>query len=164
MSNSLRELIEDRGDRRFGAYYYGFDSTGVEEIDRVLAAVATAGKLAHHTEYWSEPVYKDDISPADFIQKMANEAAEALGILRWHMDNTVVDLREELGMANTYISDLKQEIEASNDRLLNKIDMLTEYADRLALETIHLALHDKTNPHSEGALRVADEYREYRRC
>lgn len=34
--------------RRMDAYYYGFDSTGVDDIDRLLSAVACAGKAFHH--------------------------------------------------------------------------------------------------------------------
>jgi len=66
---------------RLDAYYYGFLSTGVIEIDRILSAVARAGKSFHHTEYWSD----DDAvtlgySYSDLIQAAANEAAKALGV------------------------------------------------------------------------------------
>lgn len=40
-------------DARMNAYYYGFDRTGVDEIDSILSTVAIAGKGSHHTESWS---------------------------------------------------------------------------------------------------------------
>ena len=61
----------------FDAYYYSFDPTGVEEIDDILHAVATAGKMFHHTDEWSEPCkYIEGKSPVDLIQEAANKAAE----------------------------------------------------------------------------------------
>jgi len=39
---------------RLDAYYYGFDPTGVEAIDRILSAIACAGKAYHLTEDWQE--------------------------------------------------------------------------------------------------------------
>ena len=78
---------------RLRAYYYGFAPTGVEEIDRILSAVACAGKAFHHTEGWNDEVYDQVDSdtrvpapyepvlrgwtPAEWIQNAANDAAEA---------------------------------------------------------------------------------------
>lgn len=42
------------GEVKYDAYYYGFEPTGVYEVDIILSAVAHAGKLAHHTESWME--------------------------------------------------------------------------------------------------------------
>lgn len=65
---------------RMDAYYYGFDKTGVPEIDKILSAVACAGKAYHHTECWTEesewPPHAGK-TPAEWIQSAANEAAEA---------------------------------------------------------------------------------------
>jgi len=59
------------------AYYYGFDATGVEEIDRILCSVASAGKGYHHTEYWGEKRDGEE-SYISLIQRAANEAAKAM--------------------------------------------------------------------------------------
>lgn len=52
----------------YRAYYYVLSSTGNEKIDKILEAVASAGKRAHYTGDWD-----DDIVYA--IQKAADEAA-----------------------------------------------------------------------------------------
>lgn len=69
---------------RLDAYYFGFDSTGNEDIDRVLSAVACAGKAYHHTSDWTEPIAKP-YEPthrggtcAEWIQNAANDAATKL--------------------------------------------------------------------------------------
>lgn len=64
-----------QGSGRLQAYYYGFDPTGVEAVDRILAAVATAGKAYHNTEQWGDPWDDDETPPADLIQAAANLAA-----------------------------------------------------------------------------------------
>jgi hypothetical protein len=71
---------------RMDAYYYGFEPTGVEEIDRILSAVACAGKAQHHTEGWVDAMdygtptgapepFLRGASPAEWIQNAANDAA-----------------------------------------------------------------------------------------
>ncbi len=65
------------------AYYYSFDKTGVPEIDRILSAVACAGKAYHHTECWNDdstpyPGHEGE-TPAEWIQNAANDAAKILG-------------------------------------------------------------------------------------
>lgn len=59
-----------------GAYYYAFDETGCEPIDRVLSAVAIAGKCAHHTESWNEHGCVEE------IQREAMSAAAEIVALR----------------------------------------------------------------------------------
>lgn len=73
---------------RLDAYYFGFDSTGNEDIDRVLSAVACAGKAYHHTSDWTEPIAKP-YEPthrggtcAEWIQNAANDAATKLAAAR----------------------------------------------------------------------------------
>jgi hypothetical protein len=56
---------------RMDAYYYSFKETGVIEIDKILSAVAVAGKGYHNTEDW------DDETIA-LIQDAANDAAVKL--------------------------------------------------------------------------------------
>ena len=66
---------------RMDAYYYGFEETGVPEIDKILSAVACAGKTYHNTEDWNDeahpyPGHSGD-DPVAWIQNAANEAADA---------------------------------------------------------------------------------------
>ena len=68
-------------DLRMRAYYYGFAPTGIELVDRVLSAIACAGKAYHNTADWSDetPAYEDVFrgeSPIDWIQNAANDIAE----------------------------------------------------------------------------------------
>jgi hypothetical protein len=67
---------------RMDAYYYGFDPTGVPEIDRILSAVACAGKSYHCTSDWNEPSepweHHEGGTPVKWIQNAANDAARAL--------------------------------------------------------------------------------------
>lgn len=58
------------------SYYFTFDATGVEEIDAILAAVASAGKSYHNTEGWSDDEY--GISAAEVIQRAADRAAQVV--------------------------------------------------------------------------------------
>lgn len=66
---------------RMDAYYYSFERTGVAAIDKVLSAVACAGKSFHHTDSWNDeasaPGYLRGMTPVDWIQNAANEAADA---------------------------------------------------------------------------------------
>jgi hypothetical protein len=39
---------------RMDAYYYGFEPTGNHAIDRILSAVACAGKAYHNTCDWTD--------------------------------------------------------------------------------------------------------------
>ena len=61
------------------AYYYGFGETGNEAIDKILSAVACAGKAAHGTADWSDEQapWEDHTGncPVDWIQNAAEEAA-----------------------------------------------------------------------------------------
>jgi hypothetical protein len=66
---------------RMDAYYYRFEKTGVIEIDRILSAVAMAGKEQHSTERWTENAWGEDNSPVNWIQDAANAAAE-----KWKAD------------------------------------------------------------------------------
>lgn len=65
---------------RMSAYYYGFEPTGNDAIDRILCAVATAGKAFHYTEDWSKEASEwPDVqgkTPEEWIQNAANDAAK----------------------------------------------------------------------------------------
>jgi len=69
-------------DRRMEAYYFGFDETGVPEIDAILSAVAHAGKGYHSTEDWDDDQagsrWSDGRTYVDVIQGAAYEAARRL--------------------------------------------------------------------------------------
>ena len=65
---------------RMSAYYFSFEPTGVHSIDRVLSAVACAGKAFHSTDEWTSEceAYHPEIkgnSCRDWIQNAALEAA-----------------------------------------------------------------------------------------
>ena len=66
---------------RMLAYYYGFTPTGNEAIDRILSAVACAGKAYHHTDCWQDETACEGCegkSPEEWIQNAANDAAKLL--------------------------------------------------------------------------------------
>ena len=65
---------------RMNAYYYSFEPTGDDAIDRILSAVACAGKAYHDTASWNQPCnpYEGHVggTPIDWIQNAANDAAK----------------------------------------------------------------------------------------
>lgn len=73
---------ETPNDWRMSAYYYSFTKTGIAAIDRILSAVACAGKGFHHTEGWTENTepYKHlrGNCYADMIENAAHDAAEQI--------------------------------------------------------------------------------------
>ncbi|MEN2749366.1 hypothetical protein [Sphingomonas sp. T9W2] len=62
------------------AYYYGFEPTGNADVDRILGAVAWAGKSYHHTEDWDETAITG-VSCVDNIQNAAALAAARIEAL-----------------------------------------------------------------------------------
>ena len=68
-----------KNELRMDAYYYSFDPTGDADIDRILSAVACAGKAFHHTIDWQDEcgpyLGHAGNSPVDWIQDAANKAA-----------------------------------------------------------------------------------------
>lgn len=79
----LRKLYEkhmkawrNRGDS-LSAYYYSLEKTNVPEIDEILATVAFAGKMYHHTTDWEDNLWDEPISVVDMINEAARRAAEA---------------------------------------------------------------------------------------
>ena len=79
-------------DRRMYAYYFGFDPTGVPEVDAILSAVAYAGKGFHGTEDWGNGTsrFGDDRPYGDVIQAAANEAAN-----RWDHTAAIAEAARE---------------------------------------------------------------------
>jgi hypothetical protein len=52
------------------AYYYSFEPTGDADIDRILGAVAYAGKAYHYTDSWTD----DDVLAVSCEQNIQNAA------------------------------------------------------------------------------------------
>ena len=71
--------------RPMKAYWYDFEPTGVDCIDKVLSAVACAGKAYHHTEYWYEPARPygghSGGTPVEWIQNAAKEPSDRIEAL-----------------------------------------------------------------------------------
>jgi len=67
-----------QGKLRMDAYYYGFTETGDRSLDRILSAVACAGKAYHHTDRWNDSGYTPEghegDTPVDWIQNAAEVA------------------------------------------------------------------------------------------
>jgi hypothetical protein len=109
----LDELLRKHdGTLRMDAYYYGFYETGAPAVDRILAAVALAGKMYHHTEGWTDEGLGDDkrscvqlIQDAAFLA--AHEMADLLArarrreTLEARVDNEKLDELELLEKAAT---------------------------------------------------------------
>lgn len=74
---SERRAWVTQPDLRMSAYYYGFELTGVREVDEILSAVACAGKGYHHTESWGDEEDGGGPSYAELIQEAADRAAAA---------------------------------------------------------------------------------------
>lgn len=62
------------------AYYYSFQPTGCEPVDKILSAVAMAGKGFHHTEHWAENWGNDVPTCVERIQEAANNAAKEFSV------------------------------------------------------------------------------------
>jgi len=77
------------------AYYYSFDRTKVDEIDKILSAVAEAGAAYHKTYEWNDatpgPFFKGR-TPIECIQGAAQEAANIIK----SKDAEILSLREQL--------------------------------------------------------------------
>ncbi len=69
--------------RQFDGYYIHFETTGVEDVDEVLRAVAYAGKSYHNIEGWADDENKQDGKTCvEWIQEAAQNAADAMSGLR----------------------------------------------------------------------------------
>lgn len=84
---------------RMSAYYYSFDRTGTLAVDRVLSAVAVAGKGCHNTEDWDDYGYVDKIqeaaAAADADFKALVEALDTLVILFGRTGDDFQDFEEQ---------------------------------------------------------------------
>lgn len=126
---------------RLDAYYYGFEPTGQDAIDKILSAVACAGKAFHHTESWTDeaiaPNYHTGANPAEWIQSAAVKAAEEVARLRAERDAE----REGWEKASAYVEQQTQ----ANAALRAEVDALKArvryYADALCMGRL-IALRD----------------------
>lgn len=107
-------MIDD--ELRMDAYYYGFDPTGERVVDRVLSAVACAGKAFHHTEAWGDaatccsyPTFAADQSPVQWIEGAAKEAATEIARLREEVARLQRERDEALGGYDGRIQDIASE-------------------------------------------------------
>ena len=95
------------------AYYHTFQPTGELCADRILSAVARAGKSAHHTADWYDEWHN--------IQNAANATAEEVKNLRQRLAEAEAKLTEtENGLrwaCNTYIVDDYYTGDLRNERL-----------------------------------------------
>ena len=122
-------------DRRMDAYYFGFDPTGVPEVDAILSAVACAGKGYHHTDEWGggESRFGDDRPYGDVIQAAANEAAN-----RWDHTAAIAEAARDyvrIRRAHLDHGPLLSQRKAAHDALIAAVD-----AEREAQPATH------TNP------------------
>lgn len=111
---------------RMDAYYYGFDETGVSEVDLILSAVACAGKSFHHTDQWNDedspwPGHTGN-SPIEWIRNAAASAAQEMARLKAENERLQASL---LG----YQMGAKAEAEEA-DRLRGEVKELRKDAER----------------------------------
>ncbi len=66
---------------RMNAYYYSFEPTGCYAVDKILSAVASAGKGFHNTEDWND-LMSDGTTVVERIQEVANQTAYAIEKMR----------------------------------------------------------------------------------
>lgn len=117
------------------AYYYSFDSTGCDPIDKILSAVACAGKSFHHTDDWYEHASPQDDhtggTPIDWIQNAAIEAAAEIQSLRDQIYESIPmwqanELQREIERLSVYETTVKRiawdYIELSHDKAYNQRD------------------------------------------
>ena len=105
---------------RMNAYYYGFERTGCLQIDRVLSAVACAGKAHHHTERWSDTDELHPLSEAGKIQSSATEAAQSF--------NKLIEIVQSVIEWNTKYPSQKIYNESSIRRIAAEMDEIFEKA------------------------------------
>lgn len=73
----LEAYRREHGRLRLEAFYFSFEPTGVDAIDRVLSAVATAARRSFHTEGWTRSL-DESPAPVEVIQAAANLAAASM--------------------------------------------------------------------------------------
>lgn len=134
--------LDTRDDSAMEAYYYGFDRTGVVDIDRVLAEVAWAGKAYHNTGSWNEDEDAGGETVVDRIQRTANEAATKIRELQADRERVAANARDALIRQLTGpVGDAARLARALVER---RTKMPSYLADD---ETWHVALEDAKQTH-----------------
>lgn len=91
MGDSKPEQLSEKPNLRMSAYYYSFDHTGDFCVDKILSAIACAGKGFHHTESWEDELgYEVETfkgkSYIEWIQNAAIDTAKELQELRTQLE------------------------------------------------------------------------------
>lgn len=152
------DLRRADGTLRLDAYYYGFDSTGVVEIDRILAAVAVAGKGYHHTGDWNEDRGDGRLTYVEQMQVLANRAAETIKQLRASGNaGEVPALRQRYVMAMEILqSDLYRN---GDDELRAAVDATIAEVNGLIPQRQSAGRGDDSEQ-VEAVIQMAREYRD----
>lgn len=113
---ALRDLLAQTPNGwRMSGYYYGFGSTGLAGIDRILSAVGCAGKGYHHTERWADGpgdgTGYDHLRGDTYIEAIQNAADDAAAALR-----SLPALLDRLEAQERRVADLRS---ATQDLVLN---------------------------------------------
>ena len=97
--------------RRMDAYYYGFYGTTSKHVNKILGAVACAGKAYHHTDCWYDETqaYDDHTGncPTEWIQNAATEASDEISRLQDERDGAVEFIKSQ-GWTYTYMPNTGQ--------------------------------------------------------
>ncbi len=110
-AKAIKWMLDERGDRAMSAYYYGFDRTGVEAVDRILAEVAWAGKAYHLTEQWDTVDEESSLSVIDRMQAAASEAATEIQAAEQQAREDEAELRDIMAEE---ITALRRDLEAGD--------------------------------------------------
>ena len=145
---------------RMNAYYYGFDRTGQVAIDRILSAVAHAGKGYHHTEFWTDPL--DYGAPShlrgdSYVECIQNAAIDAADTLR-----TAEARAAAAEVASRGYRERAEKAEAKAARFAGLLGHQSRtLTDTIAAETIRQKAdawdEGYTSGHSRAMRRMSDE-------
>ena len=135
----MNEIVE----RRMDAYYYGFTHTHVPAIDKVLGAVACAGKAFHHTDDWADECrsqYDDHAgaAPVDWIQNAAQEAADTITRLQAEVER----LRSMTVVQESLIRSKEVEVERLRAALKEISEMTWSPTDRETYQDLFASAQD----------------------
>jgi|GEM_PF-3423246 len=122
-------MMGEQEKMRMDAYYYGFCHTGELAVDRILSAVACAGKALHHTDEWitykveSDYGHGENMTPIEWIELRADEAAKAFATLR--AENEA--LRAERDTLAKKLDGMQRTMEAAPFAFASVIDPSRDY-------------------------------------
>lgn len=119
--NRVDDYKRSDGSLYLTAYYYSFFATKCEPVDRVLSAVAIAGKNHHHTNGWADDVN----SGSQLIQEEAVAMAKR-----------VVDLEEAVRALLVQVAHNANDVPGSCDWDWEAFDRYSELVGSDAIDTI----------------------------